>query len=161
MNQIFFMDIDGCLNDHTRHSQLGYCTIDKAAAERFNKLLWYTNGSFVLTSAWRYLVHSESMNLQGLKNLLLSHWMDGNRLIGITRKDEIGNGYQIKYGERATQIYEYLGSFEKIPNYIVIDDLDFSQFFNPQNFYRVNGKVGLTDNDILNILERLNDQKDI
>ena len=141
MKPVVFLDIDGVLNDHTAHPKNKYCTIDKAMAERFNGLLEATDAEFVVSSAWRYLVLSGSMTLEGFRNLLYSHWVDASRLVGVTRADVSSDRT-----DRGRQIIEWLGGLRGRPH-LVIDDMDLGVTACHLNLFRTDGKVGLTDGD--------------
>lgn len=113
---LIFLDIDGVLNNHESHERTKYCSINKAYANNLDNLLVELDMSIVLTSAWRYL--SDFMNLKGLRNLLHTHWVDGERLIGWTRKDKG------KITDRGLQITEWLEQHHLFKNYVVVDDID-------------------------------------
>lgn len=86
-----FLDIDGVLNGHEKMSN-HYSRMRIDCVEFLNLIL--NSGDdirLVISSSWRYLIHSGSMNLQGMENLLLTHGVDchGGRLIGITESDEV------------------------------------------------------------------------
>jgi hypothetical protein len=79
----------------------------------------------------------------GLKQLLLSHWVCGNKLVGITRTDaDIIDNF-----ERGKQISDYLKEFPA-KKYIVIDDLDLGISKASHPFIHVDGDVGLTDENV-------------
>lgn len=148
---IIFLDIDGVLNSHQPHPN-GYCGISPECAQRFNKILKafpYVN--LVISSSWRYLVHSGSMTVTGLENLFLSHGLNfRGRIEGITRKDKLINIDDSIYDPREVQIMDYVNS-NSIRQWLVIDDLD----LNIDNFYRTDGEVGLTDEDVKNLISTL------
>lgn len=139
---VIFLDIDGVLNDHTIHPRILYCTIEKAIALRLDRILVETDASIVLTSAWRYLVHDGSMRLDGLRYLLNSHWIDGDRLIGITRPDRSAS-----LTDRGQQITEWLAEHGSRP-YIVIDDMDLEITACGHPLVLTDGRNGLSDQDV-------------
>ena len=145
--KIVFADVDGCLNTHFLHP-IGYTTIDKDKAALFNQILYETGAYFVLSSAWRYLLLSGSMNLDGLQNLLLSHWVEGRRLVGVTRED-----ISVEESDRGKQITDWLCSHLNISSgkdfkYVVIDDLDLGISAADHPFIHVDGKIGLTEEHV-------------
>ena len=104
---IVFLDIDGVLNSHKPHPN-GYCGISPECAQRFNHILdKFPDVKLVISSSWRYLVHSGSMTIIGLENLFLSHGLNfKGRIEGITREDiEIDDGV---YDPREIQIIDYI-----------------------------------------------------
>jgi hypothetical protein len=142
---IIFLDIDGVLNSHQPHPN-GYCGISPECTQRFNSILnEFPDIRLVISSSWRYLVHSGSMTIEGLENLFLSHglWFR-DKIEGITRKDkEIDID---EWDSREEQIMEYVNA-AGLKRWIVIDDLPLEI----NNFYRTNGEIGLTDIDMCNI----------
>jgi HAD domain in Swiss Army Knife RNA repair proteins len=153
---LIFMDIDGVLNTHNTHSVFGCNTIDKILASRFNEILEFTQAEWVLSSAWRYMALAGSMNLDGLKNLFFSHWVDASRLIGVTRKD-----ISKERMDRGPQIKDWL-VLNKVPNQrpiIVIDDLDLEIISSRLPLWLVDGKIGLTNKDVSNIILSLRTQQ--
>lgn len=148
---LIFLDIDGVLNDHSCHSRTRYCSTDKACIARLDRILVETDARIVLTSAWRYLVHGGSMTMEGLRNLLHSHWVDGSRLIGITRRDVTDGIAGVKpRTDRGPQVTEWLRErvmgdpFLMQTPYVVIDDMDLEITTSLHPFVRTDGSVGLT-----------------
>lgn len=149
--KIIFLDIDGVLNDHTHHQNFPYCTIDKDKAAVLQEILTETDARVVLSSAWRYLVHGGSMSLSGLRYLLFTHWIDGDRLLDITREDA-----SAQETDRGLQIREWLSSYEgSVEKYVVLDDIPFDiAEHHPGRFYRVVNGLQKTDKaPILEILQ--------
>lgn len=156
--RLIFLDVDGVLNRHESHPILKYCTIEKDLAENFNQLLWQTDSMFVLSSAWRYLYLGGSMEESGLRNLLLSHWVDGYRLKGVTEKDEVGVGYNPD--NRGKQITDWLVRSELHKTiqdfrYMVIDDMDLGISEAGHPFLKVFGDQGFTKESLATAINML------
>ena len=134
---IVFCDVDGVLNFHQAHPN-GYCGTYPECVKQFNRILdEFPDLKLVISSAWRYLVYSGSMNITGLENLFLSHGLNcRHKILDVTRKDLDEND------SRENQIMEYVDRY-KLNKWIVIDDLDLKI----DNFFRTNGEVGLTKQD--------------
>jgi hypothetical protein len=132
MKKIVFLDIDGVLNDHTTFDN-GYCGIKPECVRSLNYILRaIPDLQIVLTSAWRYLVHSGSFNLEGLCYLFLISGLDcKGRIVGITPTDEETCGgekgweYLTEHGcrIRREQIRAYVET-HGVEKFIVLDDLD-------------------------------------
>ena len=140
---IIFLDIDGVLNNHAVHPITKYGSIDRDKAELFNEILERTGAKFVVTSSWRYLVHSYSMNWRGLQNLLYTHWIRADRYRDYTRPDD-GNET-----DRAKQVTEWLAlrpECHGVP-YVVIDDIDFRFDVAGHPFVKIDGDTGITRED--------------
>lgn len=143
--KLIFLDIDGVLNDHSM--VIGYCRIEQRLAQLFQSSLEATDAQFVVSSAWRYMVHSGSMTLGGFRNLFWSHGIDGARLAGITAKDT--NAEQDCRGELIAQwiaenVHEPL-------SYVVIDDLDLGISKSGHPFIQTESNVGLTMRQALEV----------
>src|ERR1700728_3493853 len=89
--KVIFLDIDGVLNNHQFDTEIMCGQIHKDKVILLNSILRRTDARIVLSSAWRYLVYRNEMNLMGLEWLLRSHGVLKDRLIGITRQDTIVN----------------------------------------------------------------------
>lgn len=140
---IIFLDIDGVLNNHSVHPITKYGSIDRDKAELFNEILERTGAKFVVTSAWRYVVHCGSMTWKGLQNLLYTHWIRADRYRDYTRPDD---GVVT---DRARQVTKYLSRWSKRKrmSYVVIDDIDFGFKVAGHPFVKIDGDIGITRGD--------------
>lgn len=119
---LIFLDMDGVANDHKAHTN-GYCGTKPECVAQLNRILRETDAKVVLSSAWRYLIHSGSMTLRGFVNLLLTHGVEiqtnekrpRSRLIGITCRDE-------DLSPRGQQIRHWLNEHGGRRPYVVLDD---------------------------------------
>ena len=133
--RVLFLDMDGVLNTHERHSN-GYPRTDTDLVYRLNVVLkCVPSTQVVVTSSWRYLVHSGSMTIRGLENLLLALGLEvGGKLLGVTCRDEEyqgtmpreefnlwlqANGCQL----RARQIDQWLSDYRGWLTWAVLDDM--------------------------------------
>ena len=154
---LLFLDIDGVLNAHEYDPAVRCGQIHRDKVERLNRVLRATGARFVLSSAWRYIVHRGEATLAGMDWLLRSHGLLGDRLIGITRPDTMRTdanyqGHPQSWpvcNERGQQITDWLtGHAGHIwPRYVVIDDLDLGIVAAGHPFVHTVGTVGLTDID--------------
>ena len=162
--RFLFLDIDGVLNTHRRNPEARCGEIHRDKVGRLNRVLRETGCRFVLSSAWRYLVHREEMNLAGLDWLLRSHGVMAGRLAGITRPDSMRanpnyDGTPASWpqvpddDERGLQIREWIvaeASKELVgplPRWVVLDDLDLGISKAGHPFIHVDGRRGLQDLD--------------
>lgn len=156
MSSLVFLDIDGVLNAHEFNHECLCGQIHREKVERLNRVLRATGARVVLSSAWRYLVHRDEMNLMGMEWLLRSHGMLAGRLAGITRMDTMVDrptydgtpGSWPLTNERGEQVREWLAinTPHEVP-YIVIDDLDLGISEAGHPFVQTDGSIGLTEAD--------------
>ena len=160
--KLLFLDIDGVLNVHDFNKESMSGVIHRDKVERVNEILRRTDARVVLSSAWRYFVHRDEMDLTGLDWLLRSHGLIHGRLDGITRKDRLNFAYcgdpskwYIDGNERSDQVLEYLEP-RSVESYVVIDDLDLGFSKREMNFIHTDGLVGITDEHVQKAIEILN-----
>ena len=140
---ILFLDIDGVLNGHEQDGH-GYCRIQAGPIVHLNRILAETGARLVISSSWRYLVHSGAMTLEGFSYMLITHGIGCHgRLGGITCRDE-------EAGPRGAQITRWLDQLPRRgegPAYVVIDDDDDGVTGAGHPLVRTDGRVGLTHED--------------
>jgi hypothetical protein len=160
--KLLFLDIDGVLNDHCLNQEAMCGQILSKKVYLLNHVLRETGALFVLSSAWRYIVHRGEANLRGMEWLLRSHGVIAGRLLGITRPDEmmptIWNG-EIKdwpvENERGQQITEWIRDNGFVGTYAVVDDIDLGITAAGHPFVQTDGEVGLTVKDSMNLIRLL------
>lgn len=141
MQHYLFLDIDGVLNDHSLNAA-GYCTIDFDKMKLLNSIV-KLNTDIILSTAWRYMIHSGECTIKGFENWLRCFGFVGY-IHGYTERDEI-----IK--DRSEQISKYVKDFN-IKSYAIIDDLDLNISENHQDrFVQTDGKIGITDKEVKEI----------
>jgi hypothetical protein len=137
---ILFLDIDGVLNGHEQDAW-GYNRIQPGPVVHLNRILAETEARLVISSAWRYLVHSGAMTLEGFTYMLITHGIGCHgRLAGVTCRDE-------EAGSRGAQITRWLNQLPPLgerPAYVVIDDDDAGVTGAGHPLVRTDGRVGLT-----------------
>lgn len=148
---VIFLDVDGVLNDHGQMMNL-YCGIHSDKVNLLNVVLDTTNAQIVISSAWRYMIINGSMTLKGFENLLLTHGLKcHNKVIGHTCSDEC-----IKTPfARGFQISKWISDNNYAGKYVVVDDLDLGISAANHPFVQTDGSIGLTQENIKQILERL------
>ena len=115
---IFFLDVDGVLNliDYliklyyeTQKPHSGYdYPFDERCLGNLKRLVEETNSKIVITSSWRKETIGKSVLISKLKEYNLD-----KSIIGYT---------PILNQLRETEIEYFLDSFDRLPNYIIIDD---------------------------------------
>lgn len=161
---ILFLDIDGVLNDHTWHQPADSTTIDKPCMDRLNKIIAETGCDIVISTAWRYMVHSQVMNVIGFFQMLRTHGLTKHaRIIGLTHPDEVRNDgttwttSDVEKSDRGHQIQNWLNMFGADRHYCVVDDRDDLgiQQLHAANFIQTQSNVGMTDLEMERIIEVL------
>lgn len=113
--RLLFLDIDGVLNCHEDIFATGIHTIDPVKVRRLNRIVRETGAEIVISSAWRYMILSGAMTLDGFRYMLNTHGLDPSvKLHGCTTSDEL-------LSTRAAQIDAYLRAFGR-PAHVVLDD---------------------------------------
>jgi HAD domain in Swiss Army Knife RNA repair proteins len=145
---ILFLDIDGCLNDHTMDPIAESTTILPRCVACLNRIIDATDCRIVIVSAWRYMILKGAMTLQGFEYLLQTHGVHAKgRLIGTTRLDWEPDAYRSK--ERGRQVREWLWQHAPADTYphVALDDLDLGYTDLGIPFVLVDGMFGLCDAD--------------
>jgi hypothetical protein len=89
------------------------------------------------------------MTLDGLRNLLHTHWIDGSRLIGITRRDVTDGMLGVApRSDRGPQITEWLAENSHRGPYVVIDDMDLEILSEGHPFVETIPSIGLRPRDV-------------
>lgn len=161
MPKLVFLDVDGVFNRHVYCPVAGSSSLDRELVLILNGVLAETGANVVLSSAWRYHVHTGRMTLAGLEWLFRSHGLMSGRLVGVTREDTLtdevwewpgdangrmsGRGHKPVENERGRQIRDWLTEHRPagVP-YVVVDDLDLGITAAGHPFVQTDGKVGLT-----------------
>lgn len=165
---VLFLDIDGVLNGHEPVCPNVVSGVIRADRVRLlNFVLQHTNAQIVLSSAWRYIVYRDEMNLAGLSWLLRSHGI-WNRLVSITRADtmkvnilpNIGNPAQLwkqfpTENERGQQISDWLTGSGHKASYAVVDDLDLGIRAAGHPFVQTDGTKGLQPGNVIELIRML------
>ncbi len=167
--KILFLDIDGVLNIHECHPEVGCGVIHRDKMHRLNTILRQTDCKVVLSSAWRYLVHRKEMTVLGLERLFCSHGMIKGRLIGVTRPDhsKVNDNYNgdpatwVAPLERGLQIHEYIDELwlqtkTALESFCVVDDLDLGISNHKLPFVQTHSQLGLQDCHVDKIIRILN-----
>ena len=164
--KVIFEDIDGVLNGHQWWDAAQSCQISLPCVLQFNRILRTIKPEIVLSSAWRYMIHGNTMTLKGFAYMLQTHGVDAlinTLLIDVTQPDEIcpkcqfkedrfsnianGNKVCIKCGTistRGAQIQRWLDDHpDSQRKYVVLDDDDMD-ISNRHPFVQTNPKRGLT-----------------
>lgn len=167
--KLIFLDIDGVLNGANLYEGTHTNRIRWECVQQVNRIVAATEAQVVLSSAWRYLIHSRQMKLAGFWAMLHSHGAMGWKMQGLTAPDEhcpkCGYKHRRRRGKsqlgmnggvcckcdspitRGLQIRRWLDDYSVNERYVVIDDDDdgISELKLP--FVQTDAMCGLTAND--------------
>lgn len=151
--KILFFDIDGVLNDHSKHRYSEYCGIKPECMELFNRIIGATNCKLVLISAWRYMILNNEMTLRGFEYMLNTHGLlySPGVLIGHTCADEV-------WDSREAQIQDWRNVNSNPVNFAIVDDLNLDFSYNKVykgKFIQTDGNQGLTLKNAADIIKVL------
>lgn len=150
--KIIFLDINGVL----RPLSGGDCNrpfVSSRCVDALNKVFIETKAKIVLSSTWRYVVFSGSMNIDGLQTLLHTHDIQGD-LIGVTRMDSDDSEVR---ESRWKQISDWLKrNTDRWSKFAIIDDDP--DAFGGRPGVQTNSATGLTMDDAKQVIEILNER---
>jgi len=159
--KIIFLDIDGVLNSevdfnsYTEEEKRRYYDIALRPLKLLDDLVDETKAKIVISSTWRKSRHTSTLN-----EVLLKEITDVDRIRMIFKKRGFKNYKSIVSrtpvlkGEGIVEIRYWIMHNEKIINcdhydfnsYIIFDDDSDMLFWQKDNFFKVDGYVGLTPN---------------
>lgn len=155
MIPILFLDMDGVTNGHVKYPN-HYARTEWECVERVNRILREVpTAKVVISSSWRYMVHTGTMTVKGFENLMLALGFDVfERILDVTCLDEEYQGDMTKpefytwisehgIAVRARQIQKWLDENPVWSSFAVLDD-----YFLPiPNMVQTDGQRGISDDD--------------
>lgn len=139
--KIIFLDVDGVLNCTSRWKGGSGKHLDAECLANLKKIVDETQCKIVVSSTWRILHETMADLLDALEKIGLKEFV-----IGKTPK-----GGQ----ERVNQITEWLMYCRNdVESFAILDDD--SDASDGKNFFKINGRVGLTADDAAAIIKHLN-----
>jgi len=160
MKKVIFLDFDGVLLPQTFEKFMdGMHTLSNGKVQTNDKydnlfaphcidylktIIENTNAKCVVTSQWR-----NSMDYDKIKEMFSYRYGNQIKIIGVT---PILNGKK-----RGEEIAKYLKN-NKVDKYVILDDMDYSQFEDNQREYLVkcNEILGITTDEVEKSIELLN-----
>ena len=166
MIKLIFLDIDGVLNhelyyvekhQQQRANEVGYplSDIDPEKVKLLNELVEKTGAEVVISSSWR-----KGRTVEELSNLLKQAGFIGS-VIGKTPSLYYDNDASKSTVPRGCEIEEFLyrthgyDHFKRV-NYVIFDDDSDMLLSQRENYFRVDGYCGLTNNIIWRASHKLN-----
>lgn len=129
--KVIFLDVDGVLNDENtfraERTPMGYTGVEERYIRNLKHIVDETGAEIVLSSDWR-----EDWHHNGIHGRDMFYLIDKLKKYGLTIADKTpghtkGKGYSGRGGE----IAKYLKAHPKITEYVVLDDNEFFDFYDP------------------------------
>lgn len=155
--KIIFLDFDGVLNNHkwlTRKDRINLkwpirdiCPDNVKALNRITEL---TGAKIVITSTWR-LGHTDN----GLRELFNEAGITGEMVGQTAVLDVVSGQYDLP---RGCEIDQFIQTMDRglVDTYVILDDDADMLYKQRDNFIQVNGKYGLTADEVLKAIDILN-----
>lgn len=158
--KIIFLDIDGVLNSANMNNEFipeiegQYYPYEPILVENLNKVIRKTGAKIVVSSTWRL-----GESVENLQHLLLKIGCVGEVI------DKTDN-YSERFVVRGCEIFKWILDNEKLlgchhydfEDYVIIDDDTDMLYDQRNNFVNTNGKLGLTDKDVLKCIRILGEK---
>lgn len=165
--KLIFLDIDGVLNQ--RGFVRGVAAIDSHLVLLLNRALDATNAHIVISSMWRQLIYSGDMTVAGFGEMLKSHGLRPDRVIGATSPEytcTICDSTSLDEDDccrncrgvshRGEQIRQWRRKNNHYGNpYVVVDDMNEGISDVDHPFVQTNSAIGLTHRDVDAIIAAL------
>jgi len=157
--KVIFLDIDGVLNSQMLIEKNEDEKIDVNAVKLLKKLIDISGAVIVLSSGRRLWFDdnmvTEDVEAQYLYNILSQY---GIKIYGKTpdfSTDEIRTKRTFKE-VKAKEITAWLEKHCDVVKYVILDDLDLKNEQINSNLVRIDGKVGITEDDLKRAMDILN-----
>lgn len=151
--KVIFLDIDNVLNCATSISNCyGWTGIDNALVKKIAKIVAETGAKIVLTSTWKLEFRLEEGYKQTNREAqyMVNKFRQARLKIHDITIDKLYN--------RGCGIHKYLNEHPNINSWVVVDDFQFEDFDKEilARFVQTSPLTGITDNDMVKIIEILN-----
>jgi hypothetical protein len=157
--KIIFLDIDGVLNSEVFLRENPNEAIDRNNVSILKKIIDKTGAVIVMSSAWRLWFDDNMMPKEGYSQYLYDTLCDFSiKLFGKTpdlSTEEIRANKTFSH-VKAKEIIAWLKENQGIDNYVVIDDLDLRNDEINTHLVRINGHIGITEEDAMSIIDMIN-----
>ncbi|WP_297421829.1 HAD domain-containing protein [Clostridium sp.] len=158
--KVIFLDIDGVLNSEKFLRNNPGQAIDKNSVSILKNIVDKTGAIIVMSSGWRLWFDDNMMPQDGYSQCLYDILCEFHiKLFGKTpdfSTEEIRTRKTFS-NVKATEINAWLNAHEiVVDKYVVIDDLDLKNEEINAHLVRINGQVGITENDAVRIIDIIN-----
>ena len=143
--KVIFLDVDGVLNNAvtTERSPSGYKGVSGDLIRKLRRIAAATGAQIVLSSDWR-LVRDDPVHGRDYLYLVRKLRFFGNLRIS-------GHTDDISWNKRGKEIRRYREDHQEITEFVVLDDIPFSDFFHRdlmRHLVLTDQKKGLTEKDV-------------
>lgn len=156
--KILLLDIDGVLNDHSKHPN-GYCGINPVLVSGLNRIVAATSCHIVIVSAWRYMILGGQMTLKGFQYLLAIHGASQetcDAVIGYLPQDiNTDTNTRGLMCKNWLQTMYLMDGAHRLARVVALDDLDLGYKEHNIPLVQTDGKIGLSRENEAAVVEML------
>lgn len=158
--KVIFLDIDGVLNSEDFFRNNPDQAIDKNCVSILKNIVDKTGAVIVMSPGWRLWFDDNMMPEDGYSQCLYDILCEFDiKLFGKTpdfSTEEIRTRKTFSH-VKAKEVNAWLNEYETIVDkYVVIDDLDLKNEEINEHLVRINGQIGITENDAVRIIDMIN-----
>ncbi|MBL4933127.1 HAD domain-containing protein [Clostridium paridis] len=156
--KVIFLDIDGVLNSEEFFVNNKDQVIDKNRVSILKNIIDITGATIVMSSGWKLWFDDNMMPQDDFSNSLYEVLCEFDiKLFGKTpdfSNEEIRTRKTFSH-VKAKEIMAWLNEHEDVDKYVVIDDLDMKDEEINSHLVRINGKIGITEEDAKTVIEMI------
>ncbi len=156
--KVLFLDIDGVLNSQEFLQNNKSEPIDRRNVRVIKNVIDKTGAVIVMSSAWRLWFDDNMMPIEGHSQYLYDILSEFD--IEIFAKTPDFSTEEIRSKKtfshvKAKEILAWLNENQSIDKYAVIDDLDLINEEVNAHLVRINGQVGITEEDAMRVIDMI------
>ncbi|WP_234121880.1 HAD domain-containing protein [Clostridium hydrogenum] len=157
--KVIFLDIDGVLNSEGFLNNNPNQAIDRKGVGILKNIVDKTGAVIVMSSGWRLWFDDNMLPQDGYSQCLYEILCEFNiKLFGKTpdfSTEEIRTRKTFSH-VKAKEITAWLNDHEVVEKYVVIDDLDLKNEEINAHLVKINGQVGITEEDARCVIDMIN-----
>lgn len=157
--KVIFLDVDGALNSEKFLQHNKNEAIDRNSVGILKNIIDKTGAVIVMSSGWRLWFDDNMLPQDGYSQCLYEILCEFNiKLFGKTpdfSTEEIRTRKTFSH-VKAKEIIAWLNEHEFVDKYVVIDDLDLKNEEINAHLVKINGQVGITENDAQRVIDMIN-----
>jgi hypothetical protein len=156
--KVIFLDIDGVLNSQEFLQNNKSESIDRRNVSVLKNVINKTGAVIVMSSAWRLWFDDIMMPIEGYSQHLYDIFSEFD--IKIFAKTPDFSTEEIRAKKtfsrvKAKEILAWLNENQSFDKYVVVDDLDLINEEINAHLVRINGQVGITEEDAMRVIDMI------